>query len=472
MSPSGPDLSLPPGLNGQAGLLLLALQQGADPTLLVERVAPDNLQQASWRAVFVNQALTRLVESEPGALQNVTLNELIARVSGNLAGTELAALLQRRQPFRLDVSLRAGEVRWVEAQVTPLTFGPGGALGGPSHWLVVLRDVTAERQALALATGRARALQLAVQGAPLLTLLRALIETLDDRLPGSAASATLLEGDQLHLIGSPYLLGDAADLRVAFERSWALTCSRAIRQGQPVLARYPAGFPAPLRPALVRAGYARSYSVPLREGGEVLGALTLYGRRPTAPHRAETELLEQFAALAALLIARDRTFRQLEDLAFRDPLTGLANRTRFIAALGDACAALDHRGRPFPFAVGLLDLDGFKLVNDAHGHLAGDHLLARLAARLVQTLPPEALVARMGGDEFALLLPGATARRVQATTRALYAVLEVPFLIGGASVRVGGSLGWSLAPREAQTPDDLLRRADAAMYATKRAPPP
>lgn len=473
MSPTGPEPGPPPFPAPLSGPLLPALQHAADPSLLLERVLLAG--GVTWRAAFVNLALARLLESEPGALRHAPVDDLIARVSGNLAGMDAAGLMAGDQPFRMDLPLRAGEIRWMDAQATPLSLDPGAAGGLPTHWWVVLRDVTAERQALALATGRARALHLAVQGAPLPAILRALTATLDERLPGSAASVSLLDGDHLHLLGSPRLPPVAADLRVPLAAGWAFTCGRAIRQGQPVLTRWPAGFPAPLRADLIRAGYARAYSVPVREaGGPALAALTLYGRRPAAPHPAETELLGQFADLAALLVARDQSLRRLEHLAFRDPLTGIANRARFMAALEEACvdqATPPGQHRPPPFAVGLLDLDGFKRVNDAHGHLAGDALLVTLAGQIVRALLPGVMVARMGGDEFALLVSAATGRRVQATARAVRAALKVPVPIGSTSVQVGGSLGWALAPRDADTPDGLLRHADAAMYAAKRSLP-
>lgn len=470
----GHDSGLPPHAARLGGTLLAALEDAADPALLLERGPPAGEAVeggAAWRAVFVNRAFARLLGAEPAALLHATFDELIARVRGNLVGTDAAHFVRRQESFRVDLQLRAGGARWMDVQSTPLHVGPGAANGEPTHWWVVLRDVTAERQALALATGQSRALHLAVRGAPLSTILRALTATLDERLPGSAASASLLGGDHLHLLGSPRLPPAATDLRLPLAAAQACTCVRAIRRNQPVLTRWPAGFPPPLRADLIRAGYARAYSVPVREaGGPALAALTLYGRRPDDPHPAEVELLGQFADLAALLVARDQGLRRLEHLAFRDPLTALANRTRFMADLEEACLALVSRGEA-PFAVGLLDLDDFKRVNDAHGHLAGDHLLVTLAGRIARTLPPGALVARMGGDEFALLVPDATGERVQAAAQAVRTALGVPVPLGGASLQVGGSLGWALAPRDADTPDGLLRHADAAMYAAKRGPP-
>ncbi|BDP40689.1 hypothetical protein DAETH_06580 [Deinococcus aetherius] len=475
-APSGPS-------SAQAPLEVLALLQGSDPTLILERVEERPAREAAWpgaawRVAFANHAFARLLGQTPDTLRGLTLEALFAGAGESLraAFPDAADLAARGQPFRVDLPLRSEDIRWMEAQVTPLRLGEGspqGTGGAVTHWLAVLRDVTAQRQALALATGHTRAMHLAAQGAPLPEILGALIATLDERLPGSAACASLCEGEDLVLIGPPRLPPLPREVRGPAREARPFSCGGAVFEEKPVLALTPEGFPEALRENLVGAGYRRAYSVPIREaGGPVLGALTLYGRRAAPPHPTEADLLAQFADLAALLIARRQALRRLEHLAFHDGLTGLPNRARFMAVLEEACAGLAGPSRSAggggAFAVGVLDLDGFKLVNDAYGHAAGDGLLVTLAGRLTAALPPEVLAARMGGDEFALFVPGATLRRLGAVKRRVRAVLGTPFPLGAATVRLGGSLGWSLAPGEARTPDALLRVADGAMYGVKR----
>ena len=115
----------------------------------------------------------------------------------------------------------------------------------------------------------------------------------------------------------------------------------------------------------------------------------------------------------------------------------------------------------------LLDLDGFKPVNDRHGHGAGDEVLREVARRLVETIGDDGFACRMGGDEFALIvLPGA-GRTAHVIGTAVLAELARPYLAEGYSLRVGASLGMAAWPADGGSIDELYRRADQALYAAK-----
>jgi diguanylate cyclase (GGDEF)-like protein/PAS domain S-box-containing protein len=154
-------------------------------------------------------------------------------------------------------------------------------------------------------------------------------------------------------------------------------------------------------------------------------------------------------------------------MAHHDLLTGLANRTFFMEKIEEAGARLRRRGEAF--SVFMLDLDRFKDVNDSLGHPAGDALLKEMAQRLRSSLRETDVLARLGGDEFAILQGGEAPQRDSAIMLAvrINEVVARPFELEGRRVTIGTSIGIALAPQDGVDPDDLLKKADLALYRTK-----
>ncbi|MBW0118690.1 putative bifunctional diguanylate cyclase/phosphodiesterase [Pseudonocardia abyssalis] len=183
-------------------------------------------------------------------------------------------------------------------------------------------------------------------------------------------------------------------------------------------------------------------------------------------------LAEELQALNSDLEARvaerteqlEQAQQQLERLALYDPLTGLANRTLLGDRIGRAMARADRGAAP-P-AVLLLDLDGFKTVNDSFGHSVGDLLLIEIGHRLRRVVRDADTVARLGGDEFALVVLDATPEQVLSMAERIRASLQAPVQAGERSCWVSASIGVCFAVR-GQDADTLLRDADTAMYAAK-----
>ncbi len=163
---------------------------------------------------------------------------------------------------------------------------------------------------------------------------------------------------------------------------------------------------------------------------------------------------------------RRRAEEQVRLLATHDTLTDLPNRTLFNDRLQQA---VEHSLRNDSLlAVMFLDLDHFKLANDSLGHAVGDALLRAVALRLMATVSAGATVARLGGDEFAVLLPDIGDPGVAAQAAgALIAALAEPFVIAGHRMKVGASVGVTLCPNDDRDADQLLRKADLAMYHAK-----
>lgn len=189
-------------------------------------------------------------------------------------------------------------------------------------------------------------------------------------------------------------------------------------------------------------------------------------RMPDGGHLAHsvdvTDLVEREQQLAALN-------RELEALSQTDPLTGVANRRRFDIALAEECNRAARHG--LPLAVLLLDIDHFKAYNDLHGHPAGDACLRRVAQLLrSHSQRPTDLLARMGGEEFALLLPHLDAGQAQAHAERVHAALAeaaIPHARSPTAATVTLSIGLA-CQQPGDDPAALLARADAALYAAKR----
>ena len=162
---------------------------------------------------------------------------------------------------------------------------------------------------------------------------------------------------------------------------------------------------------------------------------------------------------------------QLRQLAYEDPLTRLPNRSLLSQRLGEELERARRNGTHL--AVGYLDLDNFKPVNDSHGHAVGDELLVAVAERLCRCLRPGDTVGRLGGDEFVVILPGLSslAELESLGERLLSAVAQPTHLGETLCVALSTSIGFRLVPPDDADPDTLLRQADQAMYAAKRAGP-
>ena len=214
----------------------------------------------------------------------------------------------------------------------------------------------------------------------------------------------------------------------------------------------------------IPAGFRAGVGVPIRVGSSVWGAvLAVQVEDRPIPPDAEGRLLG-FGDLIGLAIANADARRRLAEEATTDSLTGLANHRSFHERLQGSVSLNRRHGRPLSLVV--LDIDFFKRVNDEHGHQAGDRVLIEVAERLLRQARSGELLARVGGEEFGWLLPEANAAgALAAAERARQAIASRPFAgVGSLTISAGVA---ELAPDE--TPGDLYRRADEALYEAKTA---
>lgn len=215
-----------------------------------------------------------------------------------------------------------------------------------------------------------------------------------------------------------------------------------------------------------------SIRMPIVAGDSLLGVIAVQSCVPDLYGPDDAEVLQTLAALAATALRNVRLVEEIrrseERLAYQayhDPLTDLSNRIRFQERVTQALSRSE--GRADTVAVLFLDLDDFKTVNDSLGHQEGDRLLVAAASRLLNATRGSDTVARLGGDEFAVLLENVRSESDMLTVAARIShALRAPFALEGKEVFVAASIGIARATAGVTT-DELLRNADAAMYAAK-----
>lgn len=210
---------------------------------------------------------------------------------------------------------------------------------------------------------------------------------------------------------------------------------------------------------------------PLRYYDDCLGVFFVHRSPDEEPSAdaADEVFLRFVTTQIAAVVAREQAQERLRHMAAHDALTDLPNRALLADRLRGALA-MHHRNPAAQVALLYLDLDGFKEINDRFGHATGDALLQVVARRLQHCVRATDTVARIGGDEFLLLLRGDdAAMAAQAVTRMVQRAFDEAFEIAEHVLRISPSIGCVLAPRHATDADTLMRMADAAMYRAKRA---
>ncbi|MGH9673349.1 MAG: putative bifunctional diguanylate cyclase/phosphodiesterase, partial [Bryobacteraceae bacterium] len=371
---------------------------------------------------------------------------------------DTAQLSARPATLLYRIRNRDGQYRWVQNAMRLVR----NADGQPLHITGVITDVTGRRNAEDAIRNIDTGVSAYTGEQFFQSLVRHLAQALDAEFAQVAA-----------------LLPGRARMRsiAAYFRGQILTNVEYDLPGTPsenVIEKGLSIFPAGLCQAFPRVEILKTWGMESYVGmplvnrqGDAVGLISIMSAKPLERADLTGSILRIFAVRAAAELERRTVEERLSYNAFHDSLTGLPNRALFLDRLEQALKRLRRRRESF-VAVLFLDLDRFKVVNDALGHMAGDHLLVQVAQRLQACVREADTVARLGGDEFALLLDPLThsGEAVEVAER-IQSAIQPPCQIDGQEIAPSASIGIALSSAEATDPSELLRNADIAMYRAK-----
>jgi diguanylate cyclase (GGDEF)-like protein len=378
--------------------------------------------------------------------------------------------------FRL--MLPSGAIHWMRSR---WCFEPGES--PPTRASGAMIDITKEREEsvqaeleLARAEEAARAaykaekleqdrkeiLELVANDQPLEGIIAAMADAVASHLPGSLCSIRIEASDDSHISIYP---GFPEDLAAALEQI-------GINSINPTLASAPvdklSGDAGWLRfiQSSARLPYRYYRAVPVMRSSRLTGMIVSLFAEDRSDGHSEQTLLESWGRFASLAVERRGLYEQLSFRAQYDSLTGLLNRAALYDRVDSWIRA--NAATRNPMALIYLDLDGFKQINDTHGHGAGDDVLQHVSAHILESVRKTDLVARIGGDEFVIVLPSVGELTEAGRIADLVAAaISKPLAYGGRELRIGVSFGISVYPTDGDNTDALLKVADENMYRAK-----
>lgn len=394
------------------------------------------------RMLYVSPASRTVLGTAPFAARGRRLEDFVHAADRAAMAGAFAEVIADGRDRTLVVRGRrgAGERAWLETTVRRVADAPAG-----EQLISATRDVTSRHLTQLMASAATRVMEAAATGSGVAEIVEAVAVEARRLLDMDAAVVWHFDGDGASAVAASGTGAPRPGARVALRSGSGAEFGRRIE---------------PVAAALREAGCRTTLAAPVTVGGRPWGAL-LVGMHQRADISEQLErLLARMSELASTGVARAQASAELTMRAERDPLTGIANRAVFDDRIADAAA----RGQRV--ALCLVDIDRFKAVNDTHGHGAGDEVLRRVAGRLQEAARRGDLVARVGGEEFAWLMPATSLEdAVRAADRAR-------MLIAGTTIDPVGtvtvSAGIAAADSGDWDPMDLFRTSDRALYAAKR----
>lgn len=219
---------------------------------------------------------------------------------------------------------------------------------------------------------------------------------------------------------------------------------------------------------IIPLGYKGCWSTPVHNSrNEVIATFAFYFKqqRTTSATQFYQQLANICTHLCSLALEREQAKTKIRQLAFYDELTGLANRSLLTASTDQAILSCHQKQEPL--AMLFIDLDRFKQVNDSLGHPAGDGLLQQVSTKIQQSIRPDDIAGRLSGDEFVVILPGASSTDASTIAERIQNALNQPASLADSGLSTSASIGIALYPENGHDTESLLLRADMAMYQAK-----
>jgi diguanylate cyclase (GGDEF)-like protein len=458
-----------------------ALSDATKRLKLAEQVARFGIWESDFAkaTIAISEGMAAMMERSGKSLL-VPLDEFDRAIHPE----DLGALKTATENFRegtiqndFRLILPSGAIRWVrshwrfEACDGPPTRATGAMIDITDEKNMLVRSQEARavaeasafaaRQAERLEQDRKAILELVAKDQPLDQIVTTMAGAVASHLPGSLCSIRIeLRGSNISVYPEfPESLAKALD-RIAIASIHATLSSEPITK----LSTDPEWFHF-----IGNCGdcpFDHYRAVPILRNSRLTGLIVSFfaGDRPAC--QPEEQLLESWGQFASLAVERRRLYEQLSYRAQYDSLTTLLNR----ASLYDRVDAHIRKASPerSAMAVLYLDLDRFKEINDRYGHGAGDKVLTDVSRRILDRVRHTDFAARIGGDEFVVILPGVSDRKeASRVADLLVSAIEQPVLYNSRELRVGGSIGISIYPDDGAHTDALLRFADEDMYRAK-----
>lgn len=465
------------------------LKRERDFAALVEN-APDVTARfdAHHRHLYANKAIESIWDVPRGQVLGKTPHELgLPNRVANLWVKQVDEVFASGQESRVEFPYQhASGLRFLEARFIP-EFGPDGQV---VTVLSITRDITERKRseqalndlnsalsrvntalsqansALRQSEARLQALHSAattlVSTLDLDTLLQTILDAATRAIPGAQRGLLFLTAERGSLeLRASHGYGDPMPAELHHPQDGGELAQR-LKTSQACI-----GEALTLRTPVNAARRGAAIVCPLLLDEQFLGSLALESARSGAFDESDLWLLSSFATTATAAIRNAQLHAEVQKLALTDPLTGVFNRRGFVEA-GRKEIARFHRYR-LPLSAVMIDIDHFKEINDCYGHSSGDQAIAAAAARIRTILRCTDILGRYGGDELAILLPHTDLASARDLARRLCdSIGRTPLPVKDVSIRITISVGTA----EADTGDelnDLLRKADAALYRAKRA---